>query len=89
MRRQEGPLEKQANLVKMANCSKSSTTWRPMQVSRRGLPCKAGECGENDKLVKIVDNWEVNANEQTRGPLCKAGEFGESGENCKISPTTT
>ena len=79
MRRQEGPLGKLANLAnlvnltKMADWSKSPTTWRPMQMRRqaRGPPWQADEFGEsakNGKLVKIPDNLEANANGRARSP---------------------
>ena len=77
MRRQEGPLVKpvnSANLAKMANWSKSPTTWKPMQMRGQEGPLeKPANLGEFGNVVEINDNLE--ANEQTRGPLGNLATF--------------
>ena len=57
-RRQEGPLGKPANLAnlaKMANWSKSPTTWRPMQMSRQEGPLvKPANLANLAKMIKMA-----------------------------------
>ena len=53
--------ETEANLAKMANWSKSPTTWRPMQMRGQEGPVeKPANLGEFGNVVEIADNLEAN-----------------------------
>ena len=95
MRIQEGPLGKPANLAnlatltKIANWSKSPTTWRPMQMSRQEGPLvKPGNLARLAKMAnwsKSPTTWRPMQMRGQEGPLEKPANFGKFGNVVEIA----